>query len=138
MSAWPCRWTSHRFCARDSSRKRCLAEHAKSAEEEMRGIRWYASAGFAIFLVFSALFACSARTLAAPPFYADKTNLLVYQDADGKQHPVTTAADWEKRREHILANMQLVMGPLPDAARKVPLDVQIVEEVRTRHFIRKK
>src|SRR5436853_6217267 len=133
MSAWPCRWISQRFCARDSSHKTCLAEHAKSAEGEMRdriGIRWYACAGFAIFLIFSALFAYSARTLAAPPFYADKTNLLVYQDADGKQHPVTTAADWEKRREHILANMQLVMGPLPDAARKVPLDVQIVEEVK--------
>src|SRR5437899_2159931 len=49
-----------------------------------------------------------------PPFYPDKTKLLVYRDADGKEHPVNSAADWAKRRAHILANMQEVMGPLPD------------------------
>jgi dienelactone hydrolase len=101
-------------------------------------IRRYASIAFVILLIFFALSACSARALTAPPFYADKTNLLVYLDADGKEHPVTTAADWEKRRKHILANMQLVMGPLPDAARKVPLDMHIIEEVKTPQFIRKK
>ena len=47
-------------------------------------------------------------------------------------------ADGPKRRERILANMQLVMGPLSDASRKVPLDVRISEEVRTQHFVRKK
>ncbi len=42
------------------------------------------------------------------------------------------------RREHILANMQLVMGPLPDASRKVPLDVQVTEVISTPHYLRKK
>src|SRR5205823_4094090 len=37
-----------------------------------------------------------------------------------------------------LANMQEVMGPLPDASRKVPLDVQVSEETPTPHFVRKK
>jgi dienelactone hydrolase len=63
-----------------------------------------------------------------PPFYADHSNLLVYKDAQGNDHPVRTAADWEKRREHILWNMQLVMGPLPDSSRRVPLDMQILGE----------
>src|SRR5262249_23356844 len=44
---------------------------------------------------------------AEPPFYPDKTRLLVYRDGD-KEVPIATAADWAKRREHILANMQLV------------------------------
>jgi dienelactone hydrolase len=75
---------------------------------------------------------------AAPPFYADKTKLLVYIDADGKEHAITKPGDWSKRREHILANMQEVMGPLPDAGRKVPLDVHYIDEKKTDKWIRKK
>jgi dienelactone hydrolase len=75
---------------------------------------------------------------AQPPFYPDKTRLLVYRDTAGKEHPITTPADWARRRDDILANMQLVMGPLPDAARKVPLGVQITEETVLPHFTRKK
>src|SRR5262245_58166054 len=48
------------------------------------------------------------------PRYPDKANLLVLRDADGKEQPIRTAADWAKRREHILAGMQEAMGPLPD------------------------
>jgi hypothetical protein len=81
----------------------------------------------------------SSRAVAgAPPVYPDKTNLLVYRDTAGKEHPVRTAADWAKRRAHILAHMQEVMGPLPDASRKVPLDVQVVEEVKTEKYVRRK
>jgi dienelactone hydrolase len=73
-----------------------------------------------------------------PPFYADHLNLLVYQDADGNRHPVRTAADWEIRRAHILANMQLVMGPMPDDSRRGPLDVQTLEETDFPRFTRQK
>ncbi|MBM3238669.1 acetylxylan esterase [Candidatus Poribacteria bacterium] len=73
-----------------------------------------------------------------PPFYTDKMNLRVYIDANGKTHPITTAADWQKRREHILANMQLVMGPLPDEAKKVALDIDVIEEVKLDKVTRKK
>jgi dienelactone hydrolase len=72
------------------------------------------------------------------PSYPDKARLLVYRDADGQKHPVRTAEDWARRRAHILAHMQEVMGPLPDASRKVPLDVQVSEEVKTEHHVRKK
>jgi acetyl esterase/lipase len=74
----------------------------------------------------------------APPFYPDKAKLLVYRDAEGKEHPITTPTDWAKRRAHILANMQEVMGPLPDASAKVPLDVRITEEFKTATYVRKK
>jgi hypothetical protein len=74
----------------------------------------------------------------SPPFYPDKTKLLVYRDADGVEHPITKAADWTKRREHILANMQEVMGPLPDYSRKAPLDIKITEETDVGTHVRKK
>jgi dienelactone hydrolase len=73
-----------------------------------------------------------------PPFYADKSKLLIYLDPAGKEHPVKTAADWQRRRQHILANMQQVMGPLPEESKKVPLDVQITEEKKTDQWILKK
>ena len=72
-----------------------------------------------------------------PPAYPDKAKLLVYREG-GKEYPVKTAADWAKRRAHILANMQRVMGPLPDASAKVPLDVKYGEEVKGAHHVRKK
>jgi dienelactone hydrolase len=73
-----------------------------------------------------------------PPFYPDKTHLLVYRDANGKEHAIQDAEDWARRREHILANMQLVMGPLPDASRKVPVDMKLIENSPTRYYVRLK
>jgi dienelactone hydrolase len=73
-----------------------------------------------------------------PPVYPDKSRLLVYRDAEGREHPIRKAADWAKRRGHILESMQLVMGPLPDPSRKVPLDVQVVEQVELSKYVRKK
>jgi pimeloyl-ACP methyl ester carboxylesterase len=89
-------------------------------------------------MTFHPIFLTWIITLAAPPFYADKTNLLVYRDAAGQEHAITTAADWAKRRAHILANMQEVMGPLPANSEKVPLDMRVTEEVQMPHFVRKK
>jgi dienelactone hydrolase len=75
---------------------------------------------------------------AEPPFYPDKTRLLVWRDADGTEHRITRAEDWPKRRAHILANMQLVMGALPGKDRIVPLDVVVSEVKKTEKWIRKK
>jgi dienelactone hydrolase len=72
------------------------------------------------------------------PFYADKSRLPVYLDSAGKEHPIATAAEWEKRREHVLANMQFVMGPLPDASKRVPLAVETLESVDLGNLVRKK
>jgi dienelactone hydrolase len=75
---------------------------------------------------------------ADPPFYADKLNLMVYLSAQGETHPVTTVADWQRRRADILANMELVMGPMPPASRRVPLDMQVLEETDGLHCRRLK
>src|SRR5437588_7505093 len=70
----------------------------------------------------------SARAMSeTPPFYADKFDLLTYLDAAGAKHPIRTPADWRKRRGHILANIQVVMGPFPSKAKRVPLDVHVLQ-----------
>jgi dienelactone hydrolase len=95
-----------------------------------------------VLLVLGPCFLCALCAFvvssAEPPFYPDKGKLLVYRDEGGREHPVTTPADWAKRRAHVLANMQLVMGPLPDASREVPLGVRVSEEVKTDRYTRKK
>lgn len=73
----------------------------------------------------------------APPFYPDKSRLLVVIDADGKEQTISTAAGWQRRRAHILANMERVMGPMPADDRKVPPDVQVYDEVKHQRYVRK-
>ncbi len=80
----------------------------------------------------------SSQDQKTPPFYMDKTNLLHWLDAEGKSHPVKDQSDWQKRREHILANMQLVMGQLPARDNCVPLDVQVVQTDELPGVIRRK
>ena len=95
-------------------------------------------------------FACGALSLSflgvlgalavysEPPVYPNKSKLLVLRDVDGKEHPIRNAKEWAKRRQHILAAMQLVMGPLPDNRHKVPLDVKVTETVELPNYVRKK
>jgi hypothetical protein len=72
-----------------------------------------------------------------PPWYPDKSRLLVHRDVAG-EHRVRDAAGWAKRRAHILAHMQAVMGPLPDRAKAGPLDPRLVEETETPTYVRRK
>jgi dienelactone hydrolase len=73
----------------------------------------------------------------APPVYRDKANLLVLREGE-KERPVRNKADWAKRRAHILAAMQEVMGKLPADKHKVPLDVKVTAVVKTKDYVRKK
>ncbi len=83
-----------------------------------------------------ALFA-DALHAQTPPNRLDHAQLLFYQDADGKVHPVKTVADWQKRRAAVLAAMQEVMGPLPGKERRRPLDVKVDEEVDCGTYVRR-
>jgi acetyl esterase/lipase len=74
----------------------------------------------------------------APVPYPEHQDLSYYLDARGQRHAIKSTADWEKRRQHILANMQVVMGPLPDPSKKVPLDVNAIEEVKIGDLVRRK
>ncbi|MBL8793273.1 MAG: alpha/beta fold hydrolase, partial [Planctomycetia bacterium] len=64
--------------------------------------------------------------------------MLQYLDADRRMQPIRTAEDWPKRRAHVLANMQRVMGPLPALSRRVPPEVVVQEEVALDKVVRKK
>lgn len=83
------------------------------------------------------LFTLAFAAFAAPPFYTDKSDLLYYLDRAGERHTVHSRREWAKRRAHIVANMELVMGALPPRG-KEPLAIQKVEEVRTAYYTRTK
>ncbi len=87
-----------------------------------------------LWLSLVALAPCA--TAAEPPRYAGPANLLVYYDDKGVSHAIRTPADWQKRREHILANMELVMGRLPPPT-DLPLDVRVTGETPLRHYTRR-
>src|SRR5205814_5417729 len=77
-----------------------------------------------------------AVLLLAQPPCPDRTKLLEYRDDAGTVHLVKTPADWAKRRQHILAHMQEVMGQLPPDSAKVPLDVKFTDETKTDKLVR--
>ncbi len=75
--------------------------------------------------------------IAAAPFYADKARLLNYIDAQGNERPIRRSAEWQHRRHHILLNMQKVAGAFPEASRRIPLDLQVLEEEDLGDVLRK-
>jgi putative membrane-bound dehydrogenase-like protein len=80
-----------------------------------------------------------ARVVAAEPetapTYSDHRQLGVWRDAAG-EHPITSPAEWAKRRSHILLGMQQAMGKLPDRSRLGPLDVQVTDQFAGPGFTR--
>ncbi len=86
-------------------------------------------------LLVSALLAVAADPA---PKYSEHQDQSYFLDTNGQKQPVKTATDWAKRREHIAAWMQTVMGPLPKPEKPVPLDVKIEEEVAVGELTRKK
>ena len=72
------------------------------------------------------------------PKYSEHQDLSYWLDAAGQKHPIKTPADWLKRREHIAAWMQTVMGPLPKPEKPVPLDMKVEEEATVGELTRKK
>jgi dienelactone hydrolase len=90
-------------------------------------------------ILFVILASASAAESDIPvPFYEDKQNLLVYADTDGAIQPVENLDDWSIRRGHIIENFQRVTGPIPDASRRVPLDVRVEEETDFSMYVRQK
>lgn len=73
-----------------------------------------------------------------PPFYPDKMDLLVWRDDEGAVNPVKDPQAWQQRRRQILANMQLVMGPLPQRGRELPLDVEVLQTEKLLKLTRQK
>lgn len=64
-------------------------------------------------------------------------NLLLWRDAAGATHPVRSLDDWQLRRAEILRGMQAVMGPLPGAEKRCPLDIQVSAETDCGSYVRR-
>lgn len=67
-----------------------------------------------------------------------RDDLLVYTATDGRSLPVRSPAAWEARRSAILQAMQSIMGRLPAANTKCPLDVAVEAEEDLPTFTRRK
>ena len=68
----------------------------------------------------------------------DHADLTHVRNATGQLIPIKTTADWERRRQQILDNFQLVTGPLPGKTYRVPLDVKVLEETPVGKLVRRK
>jgi hypothetical protein len=67
----------------------------------------------------------------------DRANLLEYRAPNGDIRPVRTVAEWTIRRAEVLAAMQSIMGPVPGAAKRVPLDVRVEDEKDFGAYVRR-
>lgn len=87
-------------------------------------------------LILIIVLAVTGRGFAAdPPWYDDRKELLWYKDDSGKLQPVKSEQEWARRATHIRANMELVMGRLPEKS-KLPLEVKTGETTKLRHYTR--
>lgn len=77
---------------------------------------------------------------AAPPTELPRlprTNLLVYRNRHGEMRAVESRSDWKQRRAEILHGLESVMGPLPGREKRVPLKVEVIEEVDCGAYLRR-
>ncbi|MGC9319303.1 MAG: alpha/beta hydrolase [Armatimonadota bacterium] len=77
-------------------------------------------------------------TMADAPVYRDHHHLLHVLDEGGDRQPVTSVDQWLVRRDHILANMQRVMGRQPGDERRVALDMEVLEQESGDGWMRRK
>lgn len=102
---------------------------AAGVNSTLRGAAW---------AVVLSLSAGSAIAAAAAPPRLERTNLLAFQNAAGEIVPVKSVADWQGRRAAILAAMQEIMGPLPGAAKRCPLEPRVESEEDGGDFVRRR
>jgi hypothetical protein len=72
------------------------------------------------------------------PGRLDRGDLLLFHDAAGAVQRADDAAGWLRRRAEILRGMEDVMGPLPGAEKRCPLDLEIEEETDCGTFVRRR
>jgi dienelactone hydrolase len=76
--------------------------------------------------------------LAADAPRLDRDDLRLYRDAAGQTQRVEKLEQWKMRRAEILRGMQTIMGPLPGAEKRGPLDVKIEEESEVGAHVRRR
>ncbi len=103
----------------------------KPTSKNGRTLRWLLSISTNLLALSGWIFSAGAQV--PPPVlpnYAEHQDLSYYLDALGTRHAIEKVEHWRIRRDHIVAHLQSVMGPLPGEGQHIPLDVQFLEEVR--------
>jgi dienelactone hydrolase len=72
------------------------------------------------------------------PEYEEHQDLGYYLDDFGRRRDIRSPDDWQNRRRQIQKHLERVMGKLPGASMRVPLDVQVLEESRDGGLVRRK
>ena len=93
----------------------------------------------ALFAAWVALtpLACFAGELPETPSYAEHQDLSYYLDDQGNKRQIASVEDWQIRRQHVLAHLQTVMGPLPTRESDVPLECEYGEPIPLAHSVRR-
>lgn len=68
----------------------------------------------------------------------DRDDLLLFRDSSGAVQHGKTIEDWHRRRAEVLRAMQEIMGPLPGAEKRCPLDMQVAEEIDAGDHLRRR
>ncbi|MST00934.1 MAG: DUF2920 family protein [Pedosphaera sp.] len=106
-------------------------ERKTPTDFERRGDIRYATSDGAFVISYAAGFPVGRFEAAPPaPVYTNRFDLQRVLDSNGTARIAQSPAEWEPRRRHILAALERVMGPLPNPAKRVALDVQVLEEVK--------
>lgn len=80
-------------------------------------------------LALTAVLLLAGPLSAAEPSPLDHRRVMQFLDEAGVPQPVRTPADWQRRREQVLAGFQAVVGPLPPHDSTLPLETKVVETV---------
>lgn len=67
---------------------------------------------------------------------SNTSSLLYFRDSSHTAVPVTTKAEWEKKRTRILENMQKVMGELPERTGLPDFDLKFTDSLREDGYMR--
>lgn len=74
----------------------------------------------------------------APPDYPEHLDLTYRLTDAGERRPLRSADDWAERRRQIQWHFERVAGEFPGPARKVPLELEMLEETRAEGIIRRR
>lgn len=72
------------------------------------------------------------------PVTFDHQHPLVWRTPDGREERIGELDRWGLRRDHILADIQTVMGPLPDSQMRSPLEMTLLDEADAGDYVRRK
>ncbi|MFO0901474.1 MAG: DUF2920 family protein [Pirellulales bacterium] len=72
----------------------------------------------------------------ALPVYPSRTTLLEWRDSQGRSHSVEDAAQWRRRRDHIVQSFELAAGTRPSPLARVPLDAKWGAPIRDGRIVR--